>query len=140
MRILIICLISHCNLNYCWPRGRIRSRIKYPCIYHVFCICGREMRNDRVIFCLSRKHFTDSHFLCCVTSFYLVSRCLMGSTDQACSSGFYFRISWILMEQHWFYFFHPLHFLQGLRSLKNWLLQKLSMKIFDQKFRFLIKK
>ena len=33
-----------------------------------------------------------------------------------------------------------LHFLQGLRSLKHGLLQKLSMKIFDQKFRFLIKK
>ena len=29
-------------------------------------------------------------------------------------------------------------FVQGLRSLKHWLLQKLSMKIFDQKFRFLI--
>ena len=39
-----------------------------------------------------------------------------------------------------FIFFWPLHLVQGLRSLKHWLLQKLSMKIFDQKFRFLIKK
>ena len=46
-------------------------------------------------------------------------------------------------HEYWwngFYFFHPLHFLQGLRSLKHWLLQKLSMKIFDQKFSFLIQK
>ena len=70
----------------------------------------------------------------------LLIRCLMVSTNQADASCFYFRISWILMEQRWLNFFHPLHFLQGLRSLKHWLLQKLSMKIFDQKFRFLIKK
>ena len=70
----------------------------------------------------------------------LHSRCLMVSTIQADPSCFYFRISRILMEQHWFYLFCPLHLVQGLRSLKHWLLQKLSMKIFDQKFRFLIKK
>ena len=38
-----------------------------------------------------------------------------------------------------FNFFCPLHLVQGLRSLQHWLLQKLSMKIFDQKFRYLIK-
>ena len=48
----------------------------------------------------------------------LRSRFLMVSTNQADPSCFYFRISWILMEWRWFYFFHPLHFLQGLRSLK----------------------
>ena len=56
--------------------------------------------------------------------------------DPSC---FYFRIVWILMEQHWFYFFCPLHLVQGLRRLEHWLLQKLSMKFFDQKFRYLIK-
>ena len=35
---------------------------------------------------------------------------------QADPSCFYFRISWILMERHWFYFFRPLHLVQGLRS------------------------
>ena len=70
----------------------------------------------------------------------ILVRCLMVLTDQADPGCFYFRISWILMERRLFYFFHPLHFLQGLRSLKHWLLQKLSMKIFDQKFRFLKKK
>ena len=72
-------------------------------------------------------------------TFTVYIRCLMVSTNQADPGCFYFRISWILMEPRWFYFFHPLHFLQGLRSLKNWVLQKLRMQIFDQKFRFLIK-
>ena len=70
-----------------------------------------------------------------ITTNMINTRCLMVSTNQADPSCFYFRISWILMERRWFYFFHPLHFLQGLRSLKHWLLQKLSMKIFDQTFR-----
>ena len=52
----------------------------------------------------------------------LASRCLMVSTNQADPHRFYFRISWILMEQCWFYFFRPLRFMQGLRSLKQWLL------------------
>ena len=43
-------------------------------------------------------------------------RRLMGSTDQADPSCIYFRISWILMDRPWIYFFCPLHLLQGLRS------------------------
>ena len=39
-----------------------------------------------------------------------------------------------------FIYFCPLDVLQGLRSLKHWLFQNLSMKILDQKFKFLIKK
>ena len=31
-----------------------------------------------------------------------------------------------------FIFFRPIHFVQGLRSLEYWLLQKLSMKTFDK--------
>ena len=72
--------------------------------------------------------------------YILFTRCLMVSTDQADSHCFYFRISWILMQRHWFYFFRPLHLVQGLRSLEYRLLQKLSTKNFDQKFRFFIKK
>ena len=53
---------------------------------------------------------------------------LMVSTDQADPSCFYFRISWILMERRWFYFFLLLHLVQGLRSLQHWLLQKLSLE------------
>ena len=68
------------------------------------------------------------------------SRHPVPSTDQALPSCFYFRISWILMERPWNNFFGSCGFLQGLRSLKHWLLQKLSMKNWDQKFEFLIKK
>ena len=46
--------------------------------------------------------------------FLLPTRRLMGSTNQDDPSCFYFRISWILMERRCFYFFHPLHFVQGL--------------------------
>ena len=70
----------------------------------------------------------------------LCSRRPVPSTDQAIPSCFYFRISWILMEQRCFYFFCPLGFLQGLRSLKHWLFKKLSMKNLDQRFKFLNKK
>ena len=82
------------------------------------------------------------HQVCACLSYmrYICTRRLMGSTDQDDPSFFYYRISWILMERHCFYLFRPLHLVQGLRSLKHWLLQKLSMKIFDQKFKLLIKK
>ena len=59
----------------------------------------------------------------------LCSRRLMGSTDQADPSCFHFSIIWILMEHRCFYFFCPLGFLQGLRSLKHWLLQNLSIPL-----------
>ena len=69
----------------------------------------------------------------------IIGRCRMVSTDQADPICFYFRISWILIKWRWFYIFCPLDLLQGLKSLKHWLLQNLSMKILDQKFKFLIK-
>ena len=40
-----------------------------------------------------------------ITSILVCIRCLMGSTDQADSNCFYFRISWMLMERHCFYCF-----------------------------------
>ena len=61
-------------------------------------------------------------------------RRLVGSTNQACSSGSYFRIAWKSTEWPCFFQSHSLSFLQSLRSLKNWLLQNLSMKVLDQKF------
>ena len=64
----------------------------------------------------------------------LINRRLVWSTDQAYSSGFYFRIPWKSTKQPCFLHNHSLSFLQGIRSFKNWLLQKLSMKSLDQKF------
>ena len=61
----------------------------------------------------------------------LLIRRLMGLTDQACSSGFCFKIAWKSTWQPYFLQNHSLLFLQGLRSLKNWLLQKLSMKTLE---------
>ena len=67
-------------------------------------------------------------------------RRFVGSTNQACSSGFYFRIVWKSTERPCLLQNNFLSFLQGLRSLKKWLLQKVSMKNLDQKFKFFIKK
>ena len=78
--------------------------------------------------------FQVSTFFDITTSLYI--KCLMVSTNQADPGCFYFRISWILMEGHWFNFFRPLHLMQGLGSLEHWLLHKISMTILDQKFRF----
>ena len=72
-----------------------------------------------------------AHFELQMAKQYLRGRCLMVSTDQADPSCFYFRISWILMGWLWFNFFCLLHLVQGLRSLQNWLLQKLSTKNLD---------
>ena len=47
---------------------------------------------------------------------HFLYRCLMVSTNQSDPSCFYFRITWILMERRWFYFFRPINLLQGLRS------------------------
>ena len=55
-------------------------------------------------------------YLSIIQLWYVSTRCLMVSTDQADPSCFNFRISWIFMERRWFYFFCPLHLLQGLRS------------------------
>ena len=55
-------------------------------------------------------------------------RRLVGSTNQDYSSGFYFRIAWKSMDWPCFLQNHSLSFLWGLRSLKNRLLWKLSIK------------
>ena len=52
----------------------------------------------------------------CQMTISLTQTVLMVSTNQADPSCFYFRISWILMERHWFYFFLPLHLVQGFTS------------------------
>ena len=68
----------------------------------------------------------------CESSLYIITTRLMRSTGQANPSCFDFIISWKLMERRWFYFFCPLGLLQGLRSLKHWLLQNLSMKFWTK--------
>ena len=48
----------------------------------------------------------------------IIIRPLMGSTDQADPSCFYFRVAWTLIERRWIYNFCLINFLQGLRSRK----------------------
>ena len=60
---------------------------------------------------------------------WLFSRSLVGSTDNAYSCGFYFRISSILIERPCLLQNHSLSFLQGLRSLKSWLQWKVWTKV-----------
>ena len=50
---------------------------------------------------------------------YLFSRFLVRSTNQACSSCFYFRIAWKSRERPCLLQNHSFSFLQGLRSLNN---------------------
>ena len=52
----------------------------------------------------------------------IFTRRLVGSTDQACSSGFCFRSAWKSTKWPCFLQNNSLSFLQGLRSLKNRLL------------------
>ena len=47
---------------------------------------------------------------------YICTRRLVGSIDQACSSGFYFRIAWKSIEWSFFLWNYSQSFLQGLRS------------------------
>ena len=67
-------------------------------------------------------------------------RHLVGSNDQADSSGFLFRIPWKSMERPSILWNCSLSLLLGLRSLKTWLLKKLSMKVLDQKCWSLVEK
>ena len=69
-----------------------------------------------------------------MNSWSIHTRRLVWSTDQACSNGFYSRIAWKSTEWPCFLRNHSLSFLQGLWSLKNWLLQKLSMKVWTKNF------
>ena len=65
--------------------------------------------------------FKNEWTLACIAQFALCSvytRCLMVSIDQVDPRYFYFRISWILMEWCWFYFFRPLHLMQSLEASK----------------------
>ena len=55
----------------------------------------------------------------------------MGSTNQADSSGFKFRIAWKSMEGPSFLWNCSLSLLRGLRSLKNWLLKKIKYSSYS---------
>ena len=49
------------------------------------------------------------------------------------------QLEWKLMERPYFFLIYSLWFFKGLRSLKNWLLQQLSIKSLDQNLDFSLK-
>jgi hypothetical protein len=100
------------------------------CLYQSWpCTMGWHVLQKSIIFFQfnylqnkKKTHTTFFNSLCILQLFYNFCKylnnvlCIMVSTDQADPSCFYFSISWILMERSWFYFFCPLHLVQGLRS------------------------
>ena len=86
-----------------------------------YIFCHMTYLNHLMVFFYACKYFTsinhalsnriskDNHISCWSSIYWILIRYLMVSTDQADSRCFYSRMSWILMERHWFYFFCSLH-------------------------------
>ena len=99
-------------LPFSWTTLRYKH-CRHPegCFFlSVYCSTGlkwknRQRINYRIIL---EKETLDARDL----KFVYIRR-LMVSTDQADPSCFYFRISWILMERRWFYFFSSPPFSAG---------------------------
>ena len=103
-------------MDFC---GKHRTEDKWsPCgiryiIHKSISLPYQKLCRKKAIQTFFRNQYITNNIVKVNTKYY---RCLMVSTNQADPSCFYFRISWILMERLWFYFFHPLHLVQGLRS------------------------
>ena len=93
-----------------WIFGRVHSQNQE----HPEGTCLRRRQESQ--HCLKARFFYKSDGLTWLRSKYCFSRRLMGSTDQACSSGFYFRIAWKSMKHPSFLWNCSLSFLRGLRS------------------------
>ena len=75
-----------------------------------FCFIPMEIRHKSQFIWLAQ--FPAKTLVCLYLCKIVYIRRPVPSTNQAIPSCFYFRISWILMEQHCFYLFCPLGFLQ----------------------------
>ena len=102
-----------------WKKSKLEKSRK------IYSFCRTYFRTNWTKFITSRHSILKKHstryvrnvvcdaflYMWFVTAYVIVltvySRCHMVSTDQADPSCFYLRISWILMERHWFYFFVP---------------------------------
>ena len=91
---------------FSWPKNRFKLKKKYTIASALKKYIKKEFLN----------RLNNHNQLCivllemppCATSVeWLCIWCLMVSTDQADSHCSYFRISWILIERHWFYLFVP---------------------------------
>ena len=101
--VISICLESLEDLRILGKAGKIMRLVRVMRILRIFKLVRHFAGLQSLLYTLKQVSWINS-------------RCLMVSTHQADSRCFYFKISWILMERHWFYFFCPLHLVQGLRS------------------------
>ena len=91
----------------------IISLIKtFLCIYVYLFTSSRPTRHVHCTVQTKERSWKN----CNATSTYLHWRRPVGSTNQAYSSCYYFRILWTLMELPWNNFFRSYGFLQSLRS------------------------
>jgi hypothetical protein len=130
---LVTNLLKHVNylltMSMCQLQGPINIKTKL-------------LKSSKTIF--QDQKGTSSYLWLCLKKLgsnyrRLSNRRPVGSTNQNYPSCFHFRILWILMEQHWFYFFCSPGLVRGLRSLKHWLLQTLSVKSLNQNFKLFTK-
>ena len=134
-----ICLSSTCAINLHFALKVLQAR-KVPPFINLLPAAKLWLRSGYLptmksivpFQCQLRRHLTTAAMEIYVDPVMdLCNRRPVPSTDQALPSCFYFRISWILMEQLCFYFFCPLGFLQGLRYiLSTQLLQAQKLKSY----------
>ena len=79
--------------------------------YYLCCLCYQKMQEQ------SKEVKFDNSIRVFYTKLYI--RRLMGSTYQADPRCIYFRISWILMERQWFYFFLSPPLVAGPQKYKH---------------------
>ena len=119
------------------PTDKTKSTTRNYLIIYLFGKVGLKLSPASPFYRWDLQNPTRRFVIVSLLKFSIHIRCLMVSTDQADSRCFCFmNIDWMTMI---LFYFCPLNLVQGLRSLEHRLLQKLSMKNFDQKFRFFIK-
>ena len=136
--------------------GPIRNLFNYLLYYHNKFFSKSNVQKYRPD---DMKRFLVPIFGFCLTSFgffevnprvpllyyllysgYLLIRRPVPSTDQAIPSCFYFRISWILVEQCCFYFFLSPRVSGGPQKPQTLTASKTKYEKLGPKFKFLIKK
>ena len=98
--LLIFCSLKIAHLGLYWKD------------FEAFSLVHREHQMCILLFVSRKKNLLFPNIIVNAVNI----RCLVGSTDQACSSGFYFRIEWKSTKRPSFLSNCSLSFLRGLRS------------------------
>jgi len=130
-----------CNFFECSHSWILKICATYYLGYQTDLVKKKNLYKCRGTFIVIRSTWMSELLYYIPTYYYyyyiLLTRCLIGSTDQTDARCFYIRISWVLMERCCFYFFRPLHFMLGLRSLKHWLLKNWVWKLWNKNLKSL---